>query len=62
MCCMTLALALRCPFGFWTCEDTHRCINESRICDGVPDCLDKSDEDIGNCFRMVMMKGNDFVI
>lgn len=49
---MTLVFA--CPSGFWTCEDTHRCINGSKICDGVPDCLDKSDEDINNCFTMVM--------
>ncbi len=35
---------VHCGEGTVHCLDALRCVNVSRLCDGVDDCLDKSDE------------------
>ena len=37
---------LRCSHDHWLCDDGERCIASWRICDGVRNCKDNSDEAI----------------
>lgn len=38
---------MRCRIGQYACKDGNECIPSSHVCDGDPDCVDKSDE--GDC-------------
>jgi Low-density lipoprotein receptor domain class A len=36
-----------CQEGYFVCKDKKKCIDQSKVLDGVNDCLDGSDE--GSC-------------
>lgn len=36
----------------WQCEDNKLCISRQKICDGIPDCPDSSDEN-ANCHKFI---------
>lgn len=38
-----------CKPGEFKCKDHLNCINNSLICNGIPDCYDHSDEDTEKC-------------
>jgi len=44
----------RCPAGDWQCPSSGDCIELSQVCDGVPDCKDKQDEDTHFCRMSIL--------
>ena len=52
-CCCCLIIATCSVNDEWLCADRRQCIPYHVVCNGQLDCVDKSDEDIKTCRRLI---------